>query len=328
MAIPLGVAELLGPIFGAMMYGIHIVTFGVALRKLLTTQSGRWKRGSEIKWIMVVVSCLLFIIATLDLVMAIITIVQAFVLYTGPGGADHIFTHSAGYQTMTKSFCVGFQSLLGDAILIYRCWFLWNRSWLVITLPLLIWLGNIATVVRFLDLLAEATQGLIISSAVQPWVQAFWALTISVNVMTTSLIVGRIWMVDRQNKKLGIDINRPQTTLGHAMRNIIESGMIYTVVSIFALVTEILGSNLTYPASHLEIHSVGITFNLIIIRASGMTRFLQSTSASASMPLHIHRHTTTTVGREGTDLFSLSRLDKESQLTKTLEQSDMEIPRP
>ncbi|KAJ6461120.1 hypothetical protein DFH09DRAFT_1011862, partial [Mycena vulgaris] len=97
MALPLAVAELIGPIFGEMMYGIHIVTFGVALHRLLTTQSGRWKRRAEIKWIMVVVSCLLFVIATLDLVVAIITIVQAFVLYTGPGGAEHIFTHSAGW---------------------------------------------------------------------------------------------------------------------------------------------------------------------------------------------------------------------------------------
>jgi energy-coupling factor transporter transmembrane protein EcfT len=151
---------------------------------------------------------------------------------------------------------------------IYRCWFLWDRSWLVIALPLLIWLANVATFIRFLVLLSQATQGLIISSAVQPWVRGFWAMTITINVMTTcaclgsclcqnslpisvAMIVARIWMVDRQNKKLGIDAHEPRSTLGHAIRNIVESGMIYTAVSLFMLIAVNLKSTLTYPASGL-----------------------------------------------------------------------------
>ncbi|KAJ7337694.1 hypothetical protein DFH08DRAFT_616586, partial [Mycena albidolilacea] len=259
-------AQFISGAIAGVMYGIYLVTLGIAGRLLLTTESGQWKRRSEIKWIIVVVSALLFVNGTLDHIVAEIQLVQAFVLYTGPGGAEHILKHGSGWQTMTKSFCVPFQTLLGDGILIYRCWFLWNRSWLVVALPLLIWLVNVACAMRFLDLLAQATEGLIISSTVQPWVQAFWSLTICINIMTTSLIVGRIWMVDRQSRKLGRDDHQPRSTLGHAMRNIIESGMIYTVVSIFTLVTTAIQSNLTYPASALEIHSVGITFNLILIR--------------------------------------------------------------
>jgi hypothetical protein len=95
-------AELIAQTFGCILYGIYLVTLGIAGRFLLTTESGRWKRRSEIKWVMVVVSGLLFVNSTLDLVVATITIVQAFVLYTGPDGATHIFTHGSGWQTMTK----------------------------------------------------------------------------------------------------------------------------------------------------------------------------------------------------------------------------------
>ncbi|KAJ7893026.1 hypothetical protein B0H13DRAFT_1625340 [Mycena leptocephala] len=253
--LSLPAAELLAQTFGCVLCGIYLVTLGIAGRFLLTTDSGRWKRSSEIKWVMVVVSGLLFVNSTLDLVVSTITDVQAFVLYSGPGGATHIFTHGSGWQTMTKSFCVPFQSLLGDGILIYRCWHLWNKSWLVVTLPLLIWLANVACSIRFLAILSQATQGLVISNSIHPWLTAFWSMTICINIMTTSLIVWRIWIVDRQNRKFGVDslatYNRPHSTLSHVMRNIIESGMIYTVVSIFTLATYAIQSTLLYPVSAL-----------------------------------------------------------------------------
>ncbi|KAJ7029478.1 hypothetical protein C8F04DRAFT_1237045 [Mycena alexandri] len=313
MGLSLAAAELIAPILGATAYGIHLVTFGIAMQRLLTTESGRLKHRAEVRWIMVVVACVLLINATLDLVVAIITLVQAFVLYTGPGGAEQIFLHGDSWQAMTKSFCVPFQSLVGDTILIYRCWFLWDRSWLVIALPLLIWLANTATFIRFLILLAQATQGLIISSAVQPWVRGFWAMTITINVMTTFMIVARIWMVDRQNKRLGIDADEPRSTLGYAMRNIVESGMIYTAVSLFMLIAVNLKSTLSYPASGLEIHSVGITFNLIIIRASRIARSPQNTTVS----LRFTQARSATAGREGTEVFAHSHIDKESPFTTT-----------
>ncbi|KAF7345797.1 Carboxylic ester hydrolase [Mycena venus] len=320
-SLSLPAAELIAQTFGCVLYGIYLVTLGIAARFLLIADSGRWKRSSEIRWIMVVVSGLLFVNSTLDLVVSTITVVQAFVLYSGPGGAAHIFTHGSGWQTMTKAFCVPFQSLLGDGILIYRCWFLWSKSWLIVALPFLIWLANVACAVRFLSLLSQASQGLVISTVIQPWLTAFWSMTICINIMTTSLIVGRIWMVDRENKKCCIDTvstthNRRRSTLGHAMRNIIESGMIYTVVSIFTLATYTIQSTLHYPVSALEIHSVGITFNLILIR--GVRTPQPQRDTSFTVPFRFspsQTAATTTAGGDGIDHFALSNLDKESQIT-------------
>jgi hypothetical protein len=196
--LSLPAAELLAQTFGCVLCGIYLVTLGIAGKYLLTTDSGRWKRSSEIKWVMVVVSGLLFVNSTLDLVVSTITNVQAFVLYSGPGGAPHIFTHGSGWQTMTKviqtsydiayglSFTHGHCSpsvfhfnhfsvteywfvdarsftplrLLIGLPQIYRCWHLWNKSLLVVTLPLLIWLANVACSIRFLAILSQATQGL------------------------------------------------------------------------------------------------------------------------------------------------------------------------
>ncbi|KAJ7839827.1 hypothetical protein B0H14DRAFT_2786241 [Mycena olivaceomarginata] len=294
-------AELIALIIGAVLYGIYL--------------TGQWKRRSAINWVIVVVSAVLFVNGTLNLIVASITVYQAFVVYTGPGGPEHIFTHGSGWQTITK------------VVQIYRCWFLWNKSLLVIALPMLIWLANIACAIRLVDLIAQASQGLIIGSVIQPWGQAFWSMTICISVMVTGLIVARIWLVERQNRRFrvpGIDTvatsregpSPPKSTLSRAMRNIIESGMIYTVVSIFTLATYTLKSNLHYPASGMR----GITFNLILIRAarigSASARANGRPDASAgSVPLQIQITQTQThpnsPSSEG--VFRFSRFHKEEE---------------
>ncbi|KAJ7346395.1 hypothetical protein DFH08DRAFT_961825 [Mycena albidolilacea] len=83
-------AELIEYSIGCILYGIYVVTFGIAERRLLTTDSGRWKRRSEIRWVMLVISILLFVNLTVDMSVATITLLDAFVFYTGPDGAAHV----------------------------------------------------------------------------------------------------------------------------------------------------------------------------------------------------------------------------------------------
>ncbi|KAJ7508910.1 hypothetical protein B0H11DRAFT_1359158 [Mycena galericulata] len=246
-------AELIEHSIGCMLYGIYVVSFGIAERRLLTTDSGRWKRRSEIRWVMLVVSILLFVNVTVDMSVATITLLDAFVFSTAPDSAAHIFSHGSAWQTMTKTFCVLFQSLLGDSVLIYRCYWLWNRSWAVIALPLLIWFTNIALSMRILDVLQQISEGAVLSTVISPWFDAFWSLTISINIITTSLIVFRIWMVERQNKKFRaqLALGSPHSPLSLAMRNIIESGMIYTFASILELAFHSVRSNMLYIVSAL-----------------------------------------------------------------------------
>jgi hypothetical protein len=59
-------------------------------------KTGQWKQRSATNWVIVGVSVVLFVNSTLNLVVALITIYQAFVLYKGPGGPDHIFMHGSG----------------------------------------------------------------------------------------------------------------------------------------------------------------------------------------------------------------------------------------
>ncbi|KAJ7809989.1 hypothetical protein B0H14DRAFT_3758333 [Mycena olivaceomarginata] len=299
-------AELIALIIGAVLYGIYLVTLGIAGRSLLMTETGQWKRRSAINWVIVVVSAVLPLCCTPALA----------------GQNTSSRTGLAG-KTITKSFNVPFQSL------IYRCWFLWNKSLLVIALPMLIWLANIACAIRLVDLIAQASKGS--SSERYPALGPGQPSVHDYMYQCYGLIVGRIiWLVERQNRRFrvpGVDTvatsregqSPPKSTLSRAMRNIIESGMIYTVVSIFPLATYTLKSNLHYPASGMEIHSVGITFNLILIRAAriGSASARQRTSRRlrrlrpAPDPNHPNPNPSNSPSSEG--VFRFSRFHKEEE---------------
>ncbi|KAJ7359835.1 hypothetical protein DFH08DRAFT_932210 [Mycena albidolilacea] len=271
MAISLPAAELAGIFVSCVLYGIYIVTLGIAGRVLLTTRSGKRRPRSRINWIVVAVSAILFVNSTLDLALIFNTILEAFVSYDGPGGPEHVFKNGSGWESFTKAFCVGVQTLTGDAILIYRCWFIWSKSWRMIGLPIVLWLGTLTCQIGLLVLLRSVVFGQTNSGNVLPWGLGFWALTISTNIFTTSVIVYRIWGVEQQSKKYrSSDFfpNQPESMLTRSMRNIVESGMIYTVASILELAAFATQSTLSYPVSAMALHSVGITFNLIIIRGA------------------------------------------------------------
>jgi hypothetical protein len=69
---------------------------------------------------------------------------------------------------------------------VYRCWVVYGRSWLAISLPLLLVLGNMAVtgVVLFLEVTLNQ-HALLNISKLKPFGAAFWALTIVINVITT-----------------------------------------------------------------------------------------------------------------------------------------------
>ncbi|KAJ6530054.1 hypothetical protein DFH09DRAFT_1285147 [Mycena vulgaris] len=324
-SLSLPAAELLATFLSSLLYGIYLVTLGITGWILLITRetgTRRWKRCGEMNWIVVCVCVLLFINVTVDLGMAVTFNVQAFVSYKGLGGPEHVFTHASGWQTFTKTFCVFLQSLTGDAILIYRCWFLWHKSWVVIGLPILVWLANLACSIGLLVTLTKISDGLAISYQLQPWGRSLWVSTICTNIVVTALIVWRIWRVERENKRLRCSLDpaddQPQSQIGRAMWTIIESGMIYTATTILMFAAYMTQSTLAYPASSLEIHSVGIMFNFIIIRGAR-----QSLAESESMnitPILFSPAIITSSGNsrsivggeEKADLFVPSRLEQGS----------------
>ena len=100
--LSLPAAQLISIFISCFLYGVYIVTLGMTGRILLTLPDGQCRTRSEINWIVVVVCFALFVNPTLDIILAMIQIMRAFVSYTGPGGPIQVFLHGSAWQTVAK----------------------------------------------------------------------------------------------------------------------------------------------------------------------------------------------------------------------------------
>jgi len=98
---PITEAQLTGLFVEAVVFGIHIVTFGFCMHALLT-DNGRKKRWRDVRWVMVVVAVALFVIATFDLALGFYHNIKAFVFYTGQGGALAQFMNISDWINVCK----------------------------------------------------------------------------------------------------------------------------------------------------------------------------------------------------------------------------------
>ncbi|KAF8157261.1 hypothetical protein B0H34DRAFT_493391 [Crassisporium funariophilum] len=267
---PITEAQLTGLLVESILFGIHLITVGYCQHALLATRT-RWKRASEINWPMVCVSLALFANATFDLFLGFYHDLKAFVFYTGPGGAVAEFTNISDWINVSRSLTVVTQTMVGDAMLIYRCWVLYSKSWMVVTLSITLWLGCFTTAVWVICLEATLHSHVLVgASQLRPVGTSFWSLTVALNIVTTGLLLWRIRSVDQSNKRYRMNSvsGGRRISLQNVMRSIVESGLIYSIAALTTLVTSVIGSNIIYVTTDAEIQIVGIVFNLIIIRAT------------------------------------------------------------
>ncbi|KAF9552273.1 hypothetical protein CPC08DRAFT_714748 [Agrocybe pediades] len=244
--VPITTAHLAGLFVSCILYGFHIVSFAFTLRSLAWAKS-RW---GDINVLFLVVACFLLGNASFDLILDFQQAVKAFVYNEAGGGPLGVFENISNWANVTKSLSVVVQTLVGDAMLIYRCFIIYSRSYLVILLPVILWLGGFAATIWVIYL--EATlhsRVLVTAKQLRPSGSLFWGLTIALNVITTSLLVWRIWRLDRRNKSgtlCGDFVPETRRLLRDVVRIIVESGLLYTASALATFVIFICKSNAIY----------------------------------------------------------------------------------
>ncbi|KAF9531399.1 hypothetical protein CPB83DRAFT_809063 [Crepidotus variabilis] len=288
---PVTEAQLTGMFLESICFGVLLVTLGFCLQ-VLFTYKGRLKRLDEVNWLMVSVTAFSFVIAVFDISIGFYHNLKIFVFLQVKGDPAEEFANISDWVNVARSVTIQLQILLGDAMLIYRCWIVWNRAFLPIVTSLFLWLAAAAMATWVIVIQVTFKSHLLISGKqLMPAITTFWALTIALNMLTTGLLVYSIWRVELGNKRVRStnSIDRP-SSLGQVIRYLIESGLLYTFTSLMTFMTVVTNSNGSYPISDAEIMIVPIAFNLIIIRTAQIGGREQSTfvgtNGSGSVPLH------------------------------------------
>lgn len=149
-------------------------------------------------------------------------------------------------------------------MLIYRCWIVYGRSWVAITVPVILAIAGLVCIAFSIFLEVTLPSASQFASPYKQVVVSTWALTICINVITTcpcsffrlgysqisplcpALILFRIWRVDRMNAGL-LDQSTANGPYRHSKRIIIESGLLYTIVATVTASVYISGSNAFSP---------------------------------------------------------------------------------
>ncbi|KAI0764238.1 hypothetical protein BD413DRAFT_673558 [Trametes elegans] len=185
-------------------------------------------------------------------------------LYNYYGEAQTYFlTVEAPTQVAGAAFVIA-SVIVGDIILTYRIWVVWDRRWPLIVFPALCTLGYVAMGTSVVQLFAVYSSGeSLFVHAAQRRIITTAALTLTTNIYGTASIAYRIWTSNRAMKH---ENTLPGMGLTEALVIFIESAALYTSWTLFFLVSYSANSILEAFAFHCIPAATGISFMLIIVR--------------------------------------------------------------
>ncbi|KIL66577.1 hypothetical protein M378DRAFT_123733 [Amanita muscaria Koide BX008] len=241
----------------AIMFGLYLATLAHCLRWLVYEDEG-WKLRprNRINWVMLGLTLAIFAFSTADLSISLRMVTAS------------IRGENVVVEIILVITCVmeSTMFLMADAILILRCWAIYNKLWRIIFLPLLFWFTSLVCT----TLLVYWTSMSILdphnsAHLTYLWWNAFrifWASRFATNFYSTGAI---IWQMVPLMKEECSDCGYIFATC----RAFAESGILYTITSTIILLSVLLTDGLGLPVwllSAIDFSMAGIVFNLILIR--------------------------------------------------------------
>ncbi|KAF7308930.1 hypothetical protein MKEN_01093500 [Mycena kentingensis (nom. inval.)] len=275
-------AYLIGGILTAVLYGISIPMFVATLWTLL-----RGRRWRQVHHTMLAAACLLFVSTTGIFSMIALRLTRAFIDFGPdiPGGASAWLANPAETALLVQSALFALETLVGDAVAIYRCYTVWRKAYIVV-LPILLWIGILIAGISFIvQSLQVATN--VHDEDLPRFVAAFLACSLACNLLSTGMLAYRLWEVNRNasSSRLG------QNTILPVLSIILDAGALYSFALICSLGVYLSNSPAQFITFDLLSPTIAIAFFMVLIRVGTARNKAAHYSTSSSMA------TTTGTGR-------------------------------
>ncbi|KAE9387932.1 hypothetical protein BT96DRAFT_1025649 [Gymnopus androsaceus JB14] len=261
-------SQFLGLFLESILYGILLVTFGISLRCFFWDARGstlipfkKVKRG------MLAMMFALFTIATTDILLAF---VDDYDILSVPENFLSPTLNSPVWFTTTRVSLLFVQNLLGTSIWLYRCWRIYDRHWSVLVLPGIFFIATAGFTLSSFVVTAIPIEWLTLggfenrSQTAVRLITAAYASGCLTSLLTTVLIVFRLWKLDREVSRY-IVANELREGLGKVIFLIIESGIMFTSTELFSAISSAFESDAGFVAVAMDMQVIPIAFNLIII---------------------------------------------------------------
>ncbi|TEB21879.1 hypothetical protein FA13DRAFT_1642097, partial [Coprinellus micaceus] len=196
------------------------------------------------------------------------------------------------WDSYTNVVIMNILTWLADALVIYRCFIVWERNYWVIVPSSLILLLSFQCVALNCSLLLvwfRHPTALAFSQAL-PLLNMVYPINITQSLLTTGLITFKIWRQYILSRSAGLYAGGSGTGLLTIIRIIVESAMIFALQQLLLCVLYYVDSPAQYIFHGTMVPSIGVVFVLLAIRAYSVThqdglpniRWPQNTTSSRS----------------------------------------------
>ncbi|KIM81615.1 hypothetical protein PILCRDRAFT_821390 [Piloderma croceum F 1598] len=265
------------------LYGFSLLMFCGTVWVLVFGRS-----MAKINKLMLSVAILLLLLSTTQIIFDIIRLEEGLVLQrdTFPGGPQAFFADVAQLTFMSRNSIFVIQTTLGDAVVIYRCYVVW-QSVRIILIPCIMWCSVAATGIGSMYALSQGSAA-VFAPFISRWIKSFYATSLSTNLLSTLLLAYRIWSIDRQT----LSVRVTKSHLRPILSVVIDSGLLYSFTLVAALVCFTLESHGQNIILNMISPIISIAFFMVIIRVEisqnrNNTRFEdQSTLGGGNMGNH------------------------------------------
>ncbi|KAI0028812.1 hypothetical protein K488DRAFT_89375 [Vararia minispora EC-137] len=298
--IPLVPSVLAAIVLETLFYGVYIVVFSFSVRTIVFDRHRTGPKLHSLRSIPNLIGLAMFASITARWVIDVSRLFDAFV-YNSMGSPVQFYSVAAEKGNVAKTFLYVSQAIMGDFMLVYRLYYVYNRSWLVCALPstttLAAFIGGFGGAARF----SIANGGASLYEPVYArWIVPGYTLSATTNIYCSTLLGWRIYhtLSILRDKRFG-----RRVSVAHIVEIIIQSAVIYTQVP-FLVTCYLAQSNLFFPIWDLTSPTIGLVFCLIIVRVrlspAAVTTIGVGTSVAPSHQMNpisfLPRDVTTTTG--------------------------------
>jgi len=261
---------------GLILYGVDIAIYYSTMRNLYfakTSQASAQK--------MAILSTASLFLLTIDVSTNAIYGEQAWITFRDvvPGGppAWIVANFSVWYQTLSTSSVAGLV-FMSDAFLMYRFYIIWGSRLILVVFPILMYLGGLALAI--LQIYTSALPGaLFFSRKAINFGLPYYTISIALNVILTSGIVGRVIYFERRlSSTLQSESMRVYTGVASIL---IESAALYSIIGTMMLIPYGLNAPTAVAFAQVWEKLAAIAPQLILMRVSAGTAWSKELVARA-----------------------------------------------
>ncbi|KAG1774151.1 hypothetical protein EV702DRAFT_1032453 [Suillus placidus] len=253
--IPLDTATIISTALEGVLYGFSVRMFMGTMRAL------SYRKLSANRPI-AFVAILMLILSTAHLAVDIFRLEDGFVKHRDilPGGPVAFFQDISQPTFVIKNLIYAVQTMLGDGVVIYRCYVVWQSVWVII-LPSMLWCASSVAALIAPYYASQATGGNIYTNQTAQWITALFALTLSTNLIGSGLLVYRIWTIERKVSS----VRATNGTMMPIVHVLVDAAIVYAAALFVVLVCFVCTNDAQYILLDMIMPIISIAFCMVLI---------------------------------------------------------------